>query len=80
MINFYTRQRCPLCDVAKKVLDDIGEEYRSIDIGGDPGLEGEFGTRVPVIEVDEEVVFEGGMDPSDLPEIVEGAERLSGSL
>ncbi len=54
-----------------KVLDDIGVKYRSIDIGGDLGLEGEFGTRVPVIEVDGELVFEGGMDPSDLPEILE---------
>ena len=70
MINFYTRARCPLCDEARKVLDEIGVQYRSVDVSTDPALEGEFGSRVPVVEVDGELVFEGGMNPSELSEIL----------
>jgi len=51
-ITLYTRPGCHLCDVAVEALKEIGEPFEEVDITGDPGLEYEYGERIPVIMLD----------------------------
>lgn len=49
----YTTLGCSLCEKAKAeiwpVLGEFDLRLREVDIAGDPGLEREFATRIPVI-------------------------------
>ena len=69
-VVLYGKPGCCLCDDAKKALDRSGIEYREVDINRDEGLRQEFGILIPVVEVDGAAVFEAGMDPRDLPELI----------
>ncbi|MGH2704182.1 MAG: glutaredoxin family protein [Actinomycetota bacterium] len=71
-IVFYTRRGCPLCDKARSALQAAGLRFDEVDIGSDPGLEAEYGWTIPVVEVDGRPVFEAGMDPATLPEMISG--------
>ena len=71
MITVYSRPRCSLCDKAIVRLDEAGIEYRVVDITSDVGLEAEFGIFVPVVQVDGKTVFEAGMNPAELPGLLE---------
>lgn len=66
----YSRPSCSLCDRATAVLHDEGIDFEEIDISSDPGLTAEFGYLIPVVEVDGRTVFEGGMDPLELPSLI----------
>jgi glutaredoxin len=66
----FSRPGCPLCDDAREVLVAAGLAFDEVDISRDPGLTGEYGTRVPVVEAGGEVVFEAGMNPRDLPILI----------
>ena len=77
-VVLFSRRRCPLCDAAREVLDARGVAFDEVDIGGDPRLEAEYGTAVPVVEVDGMAVFQGGMDPASLPELITEEERRAG--
>ena len=64
---------CHLCDDAKAALAAAGIEFREVDITADPGLKAEFGWIIPVVEVNGAQVFEAGMNPAELPELVREA-------
>ncbi len=72
-VIFYSRPGCHLCDAARTVLESEGIAFNEVDITGDPGLEAEYGVLVPVVEVAGHPVFEAGMNPTDLPELVKKA-------
>lgn len=44
--------------------------FREVDIAGDPGLEAEFATMVPVVQFNGEVIFSAGMAAWQLPELL----------
>lgn len=77
-IVLYTRRACPLCDEARDQLVLLGLEFVTRDVLADSGLSQEYGSRVPVIEVDGVDVFEGGTSPSEVPEIMREAGFVPG--
>ena len=67
VVTLYARPGCHLCDEARDVIlslgDSVGEfELREIDIECDPELHTRFLERIPVIEVDGELVAELHVD------------------
>lgn len=69
-VVLYGKPGCCLCDQAKQALAEAGVKFREVDINRDEGLKAEYGIFIPVVEVDGEAVFEAGMNPDDLPELV----------
>ena len=72
-VVLYGKPGCCLCDDAKKVLTGGGIDFREVDITRDRGLQQEFGILIPVVEVNGMAVFEAGMNPRDLPELISEA-------
>ncbi|HVL52481.1 MAG TPA: glutaredoxin family protein [Actinomycetota bacterium] len=72
-VVLYSKPGCCLCDDAKAALEIAGTAFREVDISRDPGLMNEFGVSIPVVEVGGHAVFEAGMNPADLPELVKQA-------
>lgn len=69
----YTRRNCHLCDEAMSLL----ESYRSnlppletIDVDSNPTLVAQFGSCVPVIEIDGKVRFRGRVNPVLLKRLI----------
>lgn len=54
----YTRNRCPLCDKAKKVILEVQEEidfiFKEADIEKSDELTEKYGLMIPVVEIDGE--------------------------
>ena len=74
-VVLYGKPGCCLCDDARRALVDAAIAFREVDITTDPGLLNEFGIVIPVVEVDGYQVFEAGMNPSDLAQLVGEADR-----
>lgn len=62
-VVLYTRKGCHLCDEALQLLTAHGVEPRMVDIDSEAGLQEEFDTCVPVVEIDGKVRFRGRIDP-----------------
>jgi glutaredoxin-like protein DUF836 len=67
LVRLYARPDCHLCDEARAELVAMradGTDFRieEVDIDSDPGLARRFGERIPVVEVEGEVVSELGLD------------------
>ena len=45
----YTRPGCHLCDRAAELLDELGCDWRPVDIEGHPELEDRYGLVIPVV-------------------------------
>ena len=56
-VVLYHAAGCHLCERARRVLDDAGVAYASVDIGGDPALEERYREWLPVVEIDGERAF-----------------------
>ncbi|WP_223305425.1 glutaredoxin family protein [Peribacillus butanolivorans] len=71
----YSREKCPLCEKAKQVLEEIkfesGIVYTEIDIYSDDGLLEKFGLMIPVIEWKGNIIQFGNVDKSALNRLVE---------
>ncbi|RFU67085.1 glutaredoxin family protein [Bacillus sp. V59.32b] len=71
----YTREKCPLCDKAKKILDElvdeIGISYKEIDIYSDDDLLERFGLMIPVLEWQGEMIQYGNLDKTSLLDLFE---------
>ena len=53
----YVGQGCHLCDAAVEVVRDVcGEAFVVVDITGDAELESSYRERIPVVEVDGQVL------------------------
>jgi glutaredoxin len=72
-VVLYSKPGCHLCDHAKQALSRAAAEFREVDITSDPGLMNEYGITIPVVEVDGVAVFEAGMNPAELREILREA-------
>jgi glutaredoxin len=82
-VTLYTRPGCHLCDEAREVIrslqrSDGGFELREIDIDGDDELHARFLERIPVVEVDGEIVQELHLEPAALREAL--AQRGIGTV
>ena len=61
-VILYTRSDCPLCDAARQVLQEFGNQLPpvvQIDVDGDSELLERFGTCIPVVKIDGVVRFRG---------------------
>jgi len=70
-VVLYTREGCHLCDDVRETLLSLrdssgGFELREIDIDTDDDLHAGFLERIPVVEVDGDVVAELDIDPAVL--------------
>jgi len=82
-VTLYTRPGCHLCDEAREVIlsvqrSDGGFELREIDIDGDDDLHARFLERIPVVEVDGEVVAELHLEAAALLRAL--AQRGTGTV
>jgi glutaredoxin len=71
IVTLYGRPECHLCDEAREVLQALaaelgGIELREVDIEDDHELFAAYLERIPVIEVDGEIVDELGIDRREL--------------
>jgi glutaredoxin len=71
-VYLYSRPGCHLCDRARDVLEAAGIAFEEIDITTDPALEAEYGVLIPVVEQEGRQLFEAGMDPRELPALLNG--------
>jgi glutaredoxin len=75
-VVLYSRAGCHLCDAARDVLlaerSRIWFELVEVDVAGDDHLELEYGTRIPVVEIDGQERFEYQVDPAELLALVRG--------
>ncbi|HLO12855.1 MAG TPA: glutaredoxin family protein [Pseudoneobacillus sp.] len=62
-LTFYTRKKCPLCDKAKAVIEELQTEvdFQLIekDIDESDELTEKYGLMIPVVEIDGEEVEYG---------------------
>lgn len=69
-VVLFSRPGCHLCDVAREVIERVGEragfEFTEIDISGDDLLELDYGIRIPVVTVDGEEIAEISVDEAVL--------------
>lgn len=72
VVTLYGKPGCCLCDEAREVIDALrrerGFELREVDVSADPGLNREYGERIPVVAVDDREAFELHIDPAALRE------------
>lgn len=45
----YTRPGCHLCEMAVSLLQNLGFDWREVNIEGDPELEERYGLLIPVV-------------------------------
>jgi glutaredoxin len=70
VVVLYGRDGCHLCDEARAEIEAIRAdrdfEVREVDIERDDALHARYLERIPVVEVDGEVVSELAFDPARL--------------
>jgi glutaredoxin len=73
-VVMYSRSTCHLCDEARAVIeaqrDRTPFDFEEFLIDGDERLERDYGSRVPVVEVDGAEEFEFVVDPKRLARLV----------
>jgi hypothetical protein len=77
----YTREGCHLCDQAIDLLQQYSRYLPGtieVDIDEDPLLQEQFGTCVPVVEVDGKIRFRGNVNEQLLRRLIEGTKPLAG--
>ncbi|MFD6438441.1 glutaredoxin family protein [Peribacillus sp. NPDC060186] len=71
----YSREKCPLCEKAKQILEEMKVEsgivFTEIDIYSDDALLEKFGLMIPVIEWKGNIIQYGNVDKSALNRLVE---------
>jgi len=82
-VTLYTRSGCHLCDLARATVlslhdADGGFDVREIDIDTDDELHALFLERIPVVEVEGNVIAELHLEPAALREAL--AERGTGTV
>ena len=75
MLIFYTRENCPLCEEAKRMLELVNEDflidYREVDIESDEYLHQKYMLMIPVIEREGEVLLYGNISYIELIKALE---------
>jgi glutaredoxin len=62
LVTLYGKPGCHLCDEAREVVERVRAEHpfdlREVDVSLDPGLNREYGERIPVLSVNGEELFD----------------------
>ena len=71
-VTLYGRPGCPLCEDARAIVLSVrlerDFELAEVDVSLDPGLNREYGERIPVLAVNGEEAFEYFVDRDSLEE------------
>jgi glutaredoxin len=71
-VTLYGKPGCHLCEEARAVVLSVrlerDFELAEVDVSLDPGLNREYGERIPVVAVDGDELFEYHVDPAALRE------------
>lgn len=72
-LTFYTREGCPLCEDAKRMLELAQEDYSftwsEVDIEQDDAIHERYMLMIPVIEMDGNVALYGSIGYMDIVEL-----------
>ena len=72
VVTLYGKPGCCLCDEAKEAIRtvrlDHDFELNEVDVSLDPGLQREYGERIPVVAIDGDEAFQFHVDPGSLRE------------
>lgn len=75
-VLFYTKQGCPLCQEARRMLGSLGRRYpmrvTEVDITSDEALFRRYRDAIPVVEVDGRLTLGGRIDEAELRQWLEG--------
>ena len=78
-ITLYVRERCPLCEEARLVLElacqELGAPFREIDIESNERLLEKYQLMIPVVEVDGDVLMYGRVTYTELLDRLNGEGR-----
>ena len=78
VLTLYGKPGCCLCDDARQVVESVRRErpfeLREVDVSADPGLNRDYGERIPVVELDGDEVFELRVDEGELRRLVGAAD------
>ncbi len=73
-IYFYTKEGCPLCDIAEKVLDSLSNTFNMhihrIDINSDIDAYEKYWDMIPVIELPNGNILWGNIEKKDFEDAV----------
>jgi glutaredoxin len=73
-VRLYSRPGCHLCDDARALIlaerDRTAFVFEEVDVSTGEDLEREYGTRIPVVEVDGAEVAEISLDPDEFAAVV----------
>jgi glutaredoxin len=74
LVTLYGKPGCHLCEEAREAIEraraSTAFELREVDITLDPGLNREYGERIPVVTVDGVETFQYFVDPDALTRAV----------
>ncbi|HSL15431.1 MAG TPA: glutaredoxin family protein [Actinomycetota bacterium] len=74
VVRLYSRPGCHLCDEARALIlaerDRTAFVFEEVDVSTGEDLEREYGTRIPVVEVDGAEVAEISLDPDEFAAVV----------
>jgi hypothetical protein len=69
-VVLYGKPGCCLCDEAREAVAGVRAEHpfelEEVDVSLDPGLQREYGERIPVLALDGEELFEFHVDAGEL--------------
>jgi glutaredoxin len=75
VVTLYGKPGCCLCDEAKAEIAAVRSErpfeLREVDVSLDPGLNRDYGERIPVVEVDGTEAFELHVDGAGLRQLLD---------
>ncbi len=70
LVTLYGKPGCCLCDDAREAIEAVRAEkefeLREVDVSLDAELNGRYGERIPVVEIDGSEAFELGVDAAAL--------------
>ncbi len=74
-IIYYSKDHCSLCEKGKKVLDQLGLTYRTLDIYQDDELLETYMFRIPVVTINGQVADEGILSYDKLNDAIQSTNR-----
>ncbi|MEE8468311.1 MAG: glutaredoxin family protein [Planctomycetota bacterium] len=78
-VVLYTRANCHLCEEMQAEISRAGREehyvLRKVDVDSRRALKKAFGLRIPVLEIDGRVEFEGRLSATEFRARLDGAHR-----
>lgn len=78
-LTLYSKKDCHLCDIAKKELNDLMKELTfsiiEVDIEKDHEAFEKYKYLIPVIEIDEKIMFTGRIDRDRLKNVLTQKSR-----